>query len=188
MIYNIKNDITQRGLWTFALARSSWLDLHPQINPSRLDSRSDRPFRPTKSTEDRSNRLLRPTLATEVLRKTLRRAIVVELGSTLLPQRARFCCYIATHSLERADTLGEKATCENPQKPLVFIGSSHVCSCAHDANMNQKSFRTRFSGESRDVLLSKEVVFSSELSSLKLSPRAPRGALGGFLVRLWDPP
>ena len=52
-----------------------------KIDPSRFDSRSDGPFRPTESTQDRSKSRFRPTLSTQVARKTLRKAILVDLGS-----------------------------------------------------------------------------------------------------------
>ena len=69
---------------------------------------------------------------------------------------------------------------------MVFTGFSHVRACAHDAKIYWKSFRTRFSTESRVGSSSKVAFF--ELPSLKMVSRAPQSALGGLLGRLWGPP
>ena len=48
---------------------------------------------------------------------------------------------------------------KNLQKPIVFTGFSHIRSCAHEAKIDRKSFRTHFSTESHDGSPSK-ITFS----------------------------
>ena len=158
-----------------------------KIDPSRLDSRSDRLFRLTKSTQDRSKRLFRPTLSIEVARKGLRRAILAALGSILGALGGRFQCFSDASPHEQADSCEEEATYEKPAKTQVFAGFSHVRSCAHEAKLDRKSIRTHFSTESRDGSPSKVTFF--ELRSLNMVPRglsgASRGALERLLGRSW---
>ena len=70
---------------------------------------------------------------------------------------------------------------------MVFTCFQHVRVCAHDANSDRKSFRTRFSTESRDGSPSKAASF--ELRSLKMVPQglsgASLGALEWLLGRSW---
>ena len=95
-------------------------------------------------------------------------------------------------ALELANSLEEEATSGKPAKtigkPQVFTCFQHVRVCAHDAkNTERKSFRTRFSTESRDGSSSKAASF--ELRSLKMVPQglsgASLGALEWLLGRSW---
>ena len=91
----------------------------PKIDPSRLASRSDGPFRPTKSIQDRSNGLFRQTWSTLVARKTLRRVLLVDLGSywTLVGR-----IFPRVHRFSACPRL--RGFPENLEKPVVFISFS----------------------------------------------------------------
>ena len=97
-----------------------------KIDPSRLDSRSDRPFRPTKSPQERSKRPLRSTFSTQVARKGLRKAILDALGSILGPPEGRFWRFFGGFPLEWADSLEAEATFEKPAKTTVKPGFLHI--------------------------------------------------------------
>ena len=75
-------------------------------------------------------------------------------------------------ALELANSLEEEATSGKPVKTIgkqqVFTCFQHVRVCAHDANTDRKSFRTRFSTESRNGSSSKDASF--ELRSLQMVP------------------
>ena len=91
-------------------------------------------------------------------------------------------------ALELANSLEEEATSGKPVKtigkPQVFTRFQHVRLCAHDANIDRKSFRTRFSTESRDGSPSKAASF--ELRSLKMVRQGLSGAsLGALEWLLW---
>ena len=157
-----------------------------KIDPSRLDSRSDRPFRPTKSPQERSKRPLRSTFSTQVARKGLRKAILDALGSILGPPEGRFWRFFGGFPLEWADSLEAEATFEKPAKTkvkhMVFTRFSHVRPCAHNAKIYRKSLRTRFSTESRDRSPLKVAFF--ELRRLKMMPGSLSWACPDALERL----
>ena len=121
-----------------------------KIAPSRLDSRSDGPFRPTKSTQDRSKRHFRSTWSTEVAQKELRRAILVDLRSILGALGVDFAGFsLAFRSSGPIRSKNRRLT-NNIGKPQKNIGKTHfayVRVCAHDAKLDRKSLRTRFSTE-----------------------------------------
>ena len=94
-------------------------------------------------------------------------------------------------ALELANSLEEEATSGKPvktmRKLLVFTCFQHVRVCAHDANTDRKSFRTRFSTESRVGSPLKVAFF--ELPSLNMvsegSPGRPWTAPGTTLGLSW---
>ena len=175
-----------------------WGPERAKIDPSRLDSRSDRPFRPTKSPQERSKRPLRSTFSTEVARKGLRKAILDALGSILDPPEGRFWRFFGGFPLEWADSLEAEATFEKPAKTIVkfmvFTRFSHVRPCAHNAKIYRKSLRTRFSTELRYRGGSRAALGSlwgalgallGALGSLWGALGALLGALGALLGRSW---
>ena len=89
-------------------------------------------------------------------------------------------------AIDLAKSLEQEATSGKPVKtigkPQVFTRFQHVRLCAHDANIDRKSFRTRFSTESRDRSPSKAASF--ELRSLRMVPGGLTGASLGALERL----
>ena len=97
-----------------------------------------------------------------------------------------FQCFFDTFALELANSLEEEATSVKPVKTTrklqVLTCFPHVRASAHDAKINRKSFRTRFSTVSRDGSPSKAAFV--ELRSLKMVPRGLSGVSLGALERL----
>ena len=158
-----------------------------KIDPSSLDSRSDRLFRPTKSTQERSNRLLRPTLLPEMARRGVRRAILFDLGSILGPSEGRFSWFFDALPVERADSLEEEATSKKPGKTQCFY-RFFVC----------PNLRAPYGSRSKIVpnasleRVARRIVFEScffELRTLKMASRGVSGASLGapeqLLERSW---
>ena len=160
-----------------------------KIDPSRLDSRSERPVRPTKSTQERSNgffdRLFRP----KWLEKGAGEGFWSHLGRFWLPWGVDF----AVFSLLLRTSMPTRSKTTRCLKNLVkcrrVASKSRFCVCAHASKVDRISFKTRFLTELRDSSLSKgaffehptfEVVFRG-LSGVSL------GALGRLLRRHWAP-
>ena len=102
-------------------------------------------------------------------------------------QLGEFKCNLAAFSRSTSLTRGSEerfeavdieddATYEKPVKAYVFLGFAHVRSGAHDATIDRKSLRTRFSNELRNGSPSNAAFFDSEASKW-----CPEGCLG----RLW---
>ena len=92
-----------------------------KIDPSRLASLSDGPFRPTKSTQDRSKRHFRSTWSTEVARKRLRRAILVDLRSILGDLGVDFAGFSLAFRSSGPIRSKKKRLTKNIEKPLENI-------------------------------------------------------------------
>ena len=130
----INNLITAEGLGPRLGARRFGPPERAKIDPSRLASRSDGPFRPTKSIQDRSNRHLRsiwPPQTTprglQVPRQRFRRAIPGDLGTILGDLgwirwflKGRFRSFFDAFALEQANSLEEEATSGKPVKTIGF--------------------------------------------------------------------
>ena len=98
-------------------------------------------------------------------------------------------CRLARRRFEK------EATYEKPVKTTGFSKCfSHIRACAHDAKIDKKSIRTRFSTESRDRSPSKAAFFElrgvkmsleSSTGSLGRPPGAPLGVLGKLFGQSW---
>ena len=109
-------------------------------------------------------------------------SIFVIFGSPNGFLEGRFSGFFGGFPVEQADSLEEEATSVKPTKTLVFTGFSHIRACAHASKIDRKSWRTRFSSESRDGSPSKVDFF--ELGNLKMGPRGLSGASLSALERL----
>ena len=104
--------------WTRAhLGRPGWLDLGPQIDPSRFDSRStslfDRPSRPKSARRGLFDRLFRP----KWLEKGSERRFWTLLGRFWVPQRVDFRDFSVAFRSSGPTRSKQRRHSKNLQKP-----------------------------------------------------------------------
>ena len=158
--------------------------------PSRFDSRSDRLCRPTNSLQGHSIGHLRPTWSPELARKGLRGAILIDQRSILVRPADHFSDFSVVFWSGGSTRSKMWRHAKNLEKPLVFTGFWRIRSCAREAKIDRKSFRTHFSTESHDGSPSK-ITFSQlralnmVLRGLSGASRSALGSSGGPLGRSW---
>ena len=89
------------------------------------------------------------------------RSILARLGGDFSDFSVVFWSGVSTRSKMRRHA-------KNLQKPMVFTGFSRIRSCAHEAKIDRKSFRTHFPSDLRDGSLAERSF--SELRSVKMVP------------------
>ena len=150
--------------------------------PSRFDNRSDRLCRPTDSLQGPSTAHLRPTWSPELVRKGLRGAILIDQRSILARPGDHFSDFSVVFWSGGSTRSKMRRHAKNLEKTLVFTGFWRIRSCAREAKIDRKSFRTHFSTESHDGSPSK--ITFSQLRALNMVLRGLSGASWGALERL----